>query len=148
MTRRERITGKMISVALVAAIMGVATVTTTVLSLPATAQQAVRPDGEQLRAGRNFMETKVYSQQDDLALLELFDGLRVADVSDGMDKVGLANVGLMSPEIQAAWKDTKHYKHRFIGIAVTVRYVPSNRGFAPRWNPEHSMNGWARPTAR
>ena len=77
------------------------------------------------------METKVYSPQDDLDLLKLFDGLRVADVSDGMDKVGLASVGLMSPEIQAAWKDVKHYRHRFIGIAVTVRYVPTNKGFAP-----------------
>jgi len=99
----------------------------TVLSLPAVAQQAAQPDAERLRAGRNFIETKVYSQQEDLDLLALFDGLRVADVSDGMDKVGLANVGLMSPEIHAAWKDTKHYKHRFIGIAVTVRYVPTSR---------------------
>jgi 4-hydroxy-4-methyl-2-oxoglutarate aldolase len=44
-----------------------------------------------------------------------------------MDKVGLANVGLMSAEIQAAWKDTQHYSHRFVGIAVTARYVPTQR---------------------
>jgi regulator of RNase E activity RraA len=32
----------------------------------------------------------------------------------------------MTPEIHALWKDTQHYTHRFIGIAVTVRYVPTN----------------------
>jgi 4-hydroxy-4-methyl-2-oxoglutarate aldolase len=32
----------------------------------------------------------------------------------------------MSPEIHPLWKDTQHYAHRFIGIAVTVRYVPTN----------------------
>jgi regulator of RNase E activity RraA len=49
-----------------------------------------------------------------------------------MDKVGLTNTGLMSPEIHALWKDTKHFTHRFIGIAVTVRYVPTNKPPAPR----------------
>jgi len=58
--------------------------------------------------------------------------LRVADVTDGMDKAGLSNIGLMSPEIHAAWKDTEHFTHRFIGIAVTARYVPTNKPPAPR----------------
>jgi len=53
-----------------------------------------------------------------------------------MDKVGLTNTGLMSPEIHALWKDTVHYKHRFIGIAVTVRYVPTNKPPAPRMDTE------------
>ena len=79
------------------------------------------------RAGHNFIETKAYSEADDKAMLEAFDGLRVADVSDGMDFVGLRNSGLMDPEIHALWKDTKDYAHRFIGIAVTVRYVPTQK---------------------
>ena len=87
-------------------------------------------DVETLRVGKSFLETKVYSAAEDQAILALFDGLRVADVSDGMDKVGLSNVGLMSPEIQPAWKDTQHYAHRFVGIAVTARYVPTQRPFA------------------
>jgi regulator of RNase E activity RraA len=48
-----------------------------------------------------------------------------------LDKVGLTNVMLMSPEIHPAWKDTTHYKHRFVGIAVTARYVPTNKPPAP-----------------
>jgi 4-hydroxy-4-methyl-2-oxoglutarate aldolase len=97
----------------------------------AIAQQSSRPNVEELRAGKNLMATKVYGQEEDQEILKLFEGLRVADVSDGMDKVGLTNTGLMSPEIHALWKDTQHYTHRFIGIAVTARYVPTNRSPAP-----------------
>ena len=100
------------------------------------AQQESKPNIEELRAGKNFIPTKVYSAEDEEQILKLFAGLRVADVSDGMDKVGLTNIGLMSPEIHAAWKDTKHFKHRFIGIAVTVRYVPTNKPPAPPMETE------------
>ena len=97
---------------------------------------AARPEIEELRAGKNFIPTKLYNAEDDRRILKLFEGLRVADVSDGMDKVGLTNIGLMSTEIHAAWKDTKHFKHRFIGIAVTVRYVPTNKPPAPQMETE------------
>jgi len=105
-------------------------------SAPVSAQESDKPNVEELRTGKNFIATKVYSAQDDAQILKLFEGLRVADVSDGMDKAGLANIGLMSPEIHAAWKDTKHFTHRFIGIAVTVRYVPTNK--PPARNMESS----------
>ncbi len=78
-----------------------------------------------LRAGRTFIPTPVYSETDDARVLALFDGLRVADVSDGMDAVGLQNIGLMDADIRALWKDTEHFSHRFVGIAVTARYVPT-----------------------
>ena len=57
--------------------------------------QAQDPSAEALRAGKSFLETKVYTPDDDRKVLELFAGLRVADVSDGMDQAGLANVGLV-----------------------------------------------------
>jgi regulator of RNase E activity RraA len=98
--------------------------------LPAVGQKA-GPAVEELRAGKNFIATNVYSDEEDRQILKLFDGLRVADVADGMDKVGLTNIGLMSPEIHAAWKDTEHYTHRFVGLAVTARYVPTNKPQAP-----------------
>ncbi|MCK5468554.1 MAG: RraA family protein [Cyclobacteriaceae bacterium] len=62
-------------------------------------------------------------------IIKLYKGLRVADVSDGMDLVGLNDVGLLDPEIEALWKDIDEFKHMFCGIAVTVRYVPTNRVF-------------------
>ena len=85
------------------------------------------PAVEELRAGKGYIETPVYSLEEDLELLALFDGLRVADVSDGMDAVGLPNSGLMDPAIHPLWKDAVSFSHRFVGIAVTARYVPTNR---------------------
>ena len=57
---------------------------------PAAGGQEAGPSTEELRAGRNFIPTMVYSTEEDAQILKLFEGLRVADVSDGMDKVGLA----------------------------------------------------------
>jgi regulator of RNase E activity RraA len=78
-----------------------------------------------LRAGTNFISTRIYSAEDDQQVLHAFDGLRVADVCDGMDAVGLHNRGLVDADIRPLWRDTSNYTHRFIGIAVTARYVPS-----------------------
>ena len=88
---------------------------------PAAAQTADR-------GARNFIDTRTFSAADDQRILKAFEGLRVADVTDGMDFVGLQNVGLMDPEIHALWKDTEKFSHRFIGIAVTVRYVLKRTG--------------------
>lgn len=86
---------------------------------------AQQPD---LRAGHSYIDTRTYSAEEDRQVLRAFDGLRVADVTDGMDFVGLQNVGLMDPEIHPQWRDERGFAHRFIGIAVTVRYVPTQRG--------------------
>jgi 4-hydroxy-4-methyl-2-oxoglutarate aldolase len=78
-----------------------------------------------LRAGTNFIVTPVFSAEDDQRVLQAFTGLRVADVCDGVDAVGLHGRGLMDPDIHPLWRDTVNYTHRFIGIAVTARYVPT-----------------------
>ena len=70
---------------------------------------------------------KTYTAEEDQKILELFEGLRVADVSDGMDVVGLPDVGLMDQQIRPLWRDTEKFEHRFCGVAVTVRYVPTNK---------------------
>ena len=94
-------------------------------ALPACLACTAFADEPDYRAGHNFLDTAVYSAEDDAEVLEAFEGLRVADVSDGMDFVGLVHSGRMDPAIHAAWRDTEHYLHRFVGIAVTVRYVPT-----------------------
>ena len=63
----------------------------------------------------------------DAEILTLYDGLRVADVSDGLDFVGLLDNGLMHQRIEALWKDIDDLSHLFCGIAVTARYVPTNK---------------------
>lgn len=87
---------------------------------------------QELRAGTGFIATPVFTAEDDAKLLEQYAGLRVADVSDGMDAVGLHNLGLMDPAIHPLWKDATSYRHRVVGIAVTARYVPTNRPPAGR----------------
>lgn len=96
----------------------------------------------QLRAGTNFIATPVYSEADDQRVLALFAGLRVADVCDGMDAVGLPNIGLMAPQIRPLWRDTEHYTHRFAGIAVTARYVPTQQPAPGRLSAE-DYDRWA-----
>ncbi len=90
-----------------------------------------------------LMASPITSQESitDEALLNLYDGLRVADVSDGMDVVGLADVGLMDPIIQALWKDINDFSHQFRGIAVTVRYIPTNK-VVPRPMPPDEFKKW------
>lgn len=63
----------------------------------------------------------------DEQILEIYEGLRVADVCDGMDMVGLRDAGTMDAAIEPLWRDTETFGHRFCGIAVTARYVPTNR---------------------
>jgi 4-hydroxy-4-methyl-2-oxoglutarate aldolase len=67
----------------------------------------------------------------DEILLELYEGARVADVVDGLATVGYIGVGVMDPVIAPLWKDVKDMSHRFSGIAVTVRYGPTNRPWHP-----------------
>ncbi len=74
-----------------------------------------------------FIPFKDYSQEENERILEMYQDLRVADVSDGMDVVGLQDVGIVSNEILPLWKDTEDFTHRIVGIAVTARYVPTNR---------------------
>lgn len=84
---------------------------------------------------KSFIPVKTYTPEEDQRILELFEGLRVADVSDGMDTMGLQDVGLMDPAIQTLWRDLDDFQHQICGVAVTVRYVPTNKR-AGRMSPQ------------
>lgn len=95
------------------------------MSRQASAQQPAEtaiPDKVRL-----FIPFKDYSQEDNTRILDEYKYLRVADVSDGMDVVGLQDIGLVDPEVHPLWKDTEKFTHRVVGIAVTARYVPTNK---------------------
>jgi len=93
----------------------------------------------ELLRGANFIETKVYSPEEDAQILKLYEDLRVADVSDGMDMVGLPGVGLVDPAIHADWVDHENLSHQFRGIAVTARYVPTQRPDRPAAGEDFSQ---------
>ncbi len=96
-------------------------------------KESASPD---LRSGKNYLPTSLYSAEEDQEILRLYAGLRVADVSDGMDKTGLPGIGLLDPAILPLWTDLKGFRHRFAGIAVTARYVPTQRPPAGEKTPE------------
>jgi 4-hydroxy-4-methyl-2-oxoglutarate aldolase len=87
--------------------------------------------GLMLQAQEQFPEKSPGSSREgllsDAEILKMYDGLRVADVSDGLDMVGLQDVCLMDQRIEALWRDTEKMTHVLCGIAVTARYVPTNR---------------------
>ena len=59
-------------------------------------------------------------------ILKLYEGLRVTDVNDALDAVGLQNVCIVDRSIRPLWRDIENFKHRFVGFAVTYRYLPAN----------------------
>lgn len=97
-------------------------------------------DKEHLQSGVNFFETKIYSPEENAALLKLYAKLRVADVSDGLDMAGLPNTGLVDASIQACWRDEQNLSHVFRGIALTCRYVPTQKKDRP--GPDQDFAVW------
>jgi 4-hydroxy-4-methyl-2-oxoglutarate aldolase len=89
-------------------------------------------DTQDLKKGFNYIQTRVYSDQENSRILALYEGLRVADVSDGMDMAGLPGTGLVDPAIHPDWVDRVDLSHQFRGIAITARYVPTQRPDRPK----------------
>lgn len=101
---------------------------------------AQRAEVSDLMFGYNFIETTWYTEAEDLELLALYEGLRVADVSDGMDMAGLPDQGLVDPAIHPSWVDYKELAHIIRGIALTVRYVPTQKSDRPE--PGEEFTSW------
>lgn len=113
-----------------------------IATLVASTVNAAEPATSSLATGKNFIATQTYSPEEDARILKAFEGLRVADVTDGLDAVGLFGRGMMDPEIRPVYRDTIDYSHRFIGIAVTARYVPTQQP-APGLMAEADYDAWA-----
>lgn len=94
----------------------------------------------QVAKGVNYIETKTFSDEENAEILKLYEKLRVADVSDGMDMVGLPNTGLVDPAIHPDWVDRENLSHIIRGIAVTARYVPTQRPDRPQ--PGEDFAAW------
>ncbi len=74
-------------------------------------------------------------------LLAMYRGLRVTDVCDGLDAVGLIDTCTMDWEIRPLWRDTDNLDHRIYGLAHTVRFVPTSR-VVPRPQPLDEYKAW------
>ncbi len=80
------------------------------------------PKGVRILQNKSFDD----SEQARKEILELYRDLRVTDVLDGMDLIGLQDIGLVDKEIRPLWRDTEEFSHRIVGFAITVRHVPTD----------------------
>jgi len=67
------------------------------------------------------------TQDERKEILDRCQGLRTTDVNDGMDLIGLQDVGMVAHDIVPLWKDVETLEHRFYGFAHTVRFLPTNK---------------------
>ena len=70
-------------------------------------------------------------------ILKMYSGIRVADVCDALDSLGLLDRASMGPEIRPVWTDRVNLAHRLCGFAMTVRYFPTNQPYTPH-SPEEA----------
>ncbi len=90
---------------------------------------------------RHFLQVKQYSQEENEAIVKKFHGLRVTDVTDGLQVAGLQDVTVMDPAIGPMWRDDKEFTHRIYGVAVTMRLVPpQERG--PNFTSQAEFDKW------
>jgi regulator of RNase E activity RraA len=73
----------------------------------------------------------------------LYKGLRVTDVCDGLDAIGLIDTCTMDWQIHPLWRDVEGFAHRIYGVAHTVRFVPTSR-VVPRPMPIDEYKAWKR----
>ena len=84
----------------------------------------VAAQAQELPFSKQYLQVKPYSQQENEALVKKFQGLRVTDVVDGLDVVGLQDVTIVDPGLKPLWRDEQKFTHRIYGVAVTLRIVP------------------------
>lgn len=85
------------------------------------------PGEEELAKGADLLPVEDYSDVDPMPLVKQYEGLRVTDVVDALQAIGLQDIGSMHHSIKPLWRDrTPELKHRIYGVAVTAQYVPTN----------------------
>ncbi len=90
---------------------------------------------------KQYLVASPYSQQENETLVKQFQGLRVTDVADGLDVVGLQDVTIMDPAIRPLWRDEQKFAHRIYGVAVTLRLVPPQER-APIFPSHEAFSKW------
>jgi regulator of RNase E activity RraA len=83
---------------------------------------------DQINKGAVLLQYKDYSKEDPMPLVHEYEGLRVSDVLDALQAIGIQDITLMDKSIRPLWKDTtEKATHRIYGVAVTYQYLPTNR---------------------
>ncbi len=85
--------------------------------------QEVTPQPVRILDNKTFDDSEATRNE----IIDAYDDLRVADVVDALDLIGLQDVTLFAEDIRPLWRDTDDYTHRIVGFALTARYVPSDQ---------------------
>jgi regulator of RNase E activity RraA len=97
---------------------------------------------EQLRRGVIIYPNRGLPAEDPMIHVKKYQGLRVSDVVDGLQAVGLQDRGLMDKSIRPLWRDnSENARHRFYGVALTVQYFPTNKPAAGKM-PYEEFKKW------
>lgn len=87
-----------------------------------TEKKLTTPQGVRLLKNKSF-DDSIQARRE---ILELYKDLRLTDVLDAMDLIGLQDIGLMNKNIRPLWRDVEKFSHRIVGFAITVRHVPTD----------------------
>jgi len=85
-------------------------------------KELTTPQGVRLLKNKSFDDSANVRAE----ILELYKDLRLTDVLDAMDLIGLQDIGLMDKNIRPLWRDVEKFSHRIVGFAITVRHVPTD----------------------
>jgi regulator of RNase E activity RraA len=88
-----------------------------------------------------YLKARVYTADEDARVLKLYDGLRVCDVVDALDVVGLQGITIMDRNIRPLWHDEHKFAHRIHGIALTIRLVPAQES-SPKFRSHAAERTW------
>jgi len=97
---------------------------------------------DQLRKGTAIYPLQLNAEEDPMPLVRQYEGLRVTDVLDAMQAIGLQDIGIMDKTIRPLWRDTTDkLTHRICGVAVTYQYLPTNKP-QPAKMPYEEFRKW------
>jgi len=80
------------------------------------------PKGVRLLENKTYDDTKAMRQK----IIAAYENLRVTDVADALDLVGLQDIKKLDKRISPLWRDVENLTHTFVGFAFTVRFVPTD----------------------
>jgi regulator of RNase E activity RraA len=97
---------------------------------------------EQLRKGMILMEVPEVGDEDPQGWVEKYNGLRVTDVLDALQAIGIQNITMMDHSIRPLWMDeSDQVEHRIYGVAITYQYLPTNKPATGRL-PYKEFRSW------
>jgi len=86
------------------------------------AQELYTPKGVRIIENKSFDNSPETRQK----IIKAYENLRVTDVIDALDLIGLQDIHSFHKNIRPLWRDVESQSHAITGFAYTVRFVPTD----------------------